>query len=216
MIFKNREQAAYLLSKKLQNYKNQNDVIVLGIACDGAVLAYHIAKDLGVCFNFLISRSLQSIKSPKVSIGAVSEKGHLYLQRPLMFSLKIPDCYLKQEVLKQKNEISKKKKKFRKFIPFPDVAGKIVILVDEGIEDSSTLFAELEFLKQQNVKKLVVATPVSATAAFQRVQQIADDVICLEVEDSFSSISQFYCDFSPIEDAEFMSLLKAYILFSSY
>lgn len=209
MIFKNREHAAHLLSKKLIQYKDQKDVIVLGLARGGAVVAYHIAKDLAVSFNFLIPRKLQAIGNPELAIGAISEKGHLFLHQALMFQLKIPDCYLKQEILRQKNAILKKEKKFRKFMTFPDVAGKTVILVDDGIATGSTFLAEIEFLKGQNIQKLIVAVPVSATSAWERIQMLVDDAVCLEVEDSFHAIGQYYCDFNQVEDEEFLALLKA-------
>ena len=209
MIFKNREHAAHLLSGKLMQYKEQKDVLVLGLARGGGVLAYHIAKDLGVDFNFLIPRKLQAVGQKELAIGAISEKGHLFLHRALMFELKIPDCYLKQEVLRQKKEILKKEKKFRKFMPFPDVAGKTIILVDDGMATGSTILAELEFLKSQNIQKLIVAVPVSATDAWERVQMLVDDAVCLEVEDSFQSISQYYRDFNQVDDEEFLALLKS-------
>lgn len=207
-MFLNRNEAGKKLTLLLSSYKKKPDTLVLGLARGGVVLAYEIAKALSLPFNLVIPRKIALPIYPELALGAVSEEGEVLLNDELIDGIGASATEIQHAVEVGKKEILERSKRYRKVAPLENVKGKTIILVDDGVATGFTMLAEIQSLKVKKVKKIVAASPVASTRAWKMIQKMSDEAICLEVTDDFSGISQFYADFSQVDDAMVLSILQ--------
>jgi putative phosphoribosyl transferase len=207
--FKNREEAGQKLATLLSHYKKKKDTLVLGLARGGVVVAKEIAKILLLPLQALVPRKLGSPGNPELALGAVTEFGDCFFNGSLIKTLDISQDYLDQEIETQKAKIQKRISLFQKEKPWEDVKGKTVILVDDGMATGATMIAEIQSMRQQKVKHLVLAIPVASLESWEAIQPLADEPYCLCIEPYFLGVSGFYIDFSEVTDENVLSLLHS-------
>jgi predicted phosphoribosyltransferase len=206
-MFLNRKDAGKKLAKALSSYKIKNP-IVLAIPRGGVIVGYEVANALDCEFSVIIARKLGYLRNPEAAFGALAEDGSLVLQ-PL--STKRLNKMEIETVLKiEKEEIKRRKKAYRKNKELPNLANRVVILVDDGVATGSTLFAAIEMCQKQNPKKLVVAAPVSSDGMKGKLAQKVDDVIILETPYDFRAVSQVYESFDQVSDNEVYKMFETY------
>jgi len=198
MIFQDRHQAGQLLVKKLNKYKNNKDVIVLGIPRGGVEVAFDIAKILKVPLSIIVTKKIAHPFESEFAIGAVSPGNYIVDEE---YRKKIKDEYIKKTVKEMNKEIKRRYKEYLKGI-IPKLKNKIVIVVDDGLATGYTMLAAIKYVKSKNPKKVIVAVPVAAQDSYEKVKQIADEIICLQVPVFFSAVGSFYQDFQQLEDDE--------------
>jgi len=206
-MFSNREDAAHQLAAKLKE-RELHDPLVLAIPRGGVVTGAVLSRELGADLDVVLSRKLRAPGQPELAIGAVSEDGQVYLNHYAQEFLDQMEEYLAEERGHQMAEIARRKKLFRAVRPQAPVAGRSVIVTDDGIATGSTMIAALQAVKTQNAREVIVAVPVASPDRLAEVRRWCDDVVCLLAPEEFWAIGQFYEDFAQVEDEEVIELLR--------
>ncbi len=153
--------------------------MVLGIPRGGIVVADEVAKVFSAALDVTIARKLRAPYQPELGIGAVVDRNHIALNEEVVRSVGASQDYLNREIAYQKREIERRLLFFRGERPAPEVAGKTVIVVDDGIATGFAFRASLESLRQRHPDRLVAAAPVAARDGAEMLKNFADKVVCL-------------------------------------
>jgi putative phosphoribosyl transferase len=207
LVFKNREDAAEKLAKKLEGFRDENPII-LAIPRGGVITGDVIAKALGAKLDIVVSRKIGAPNNPELAIGAVMHDGSFFPNSELIQMLQIPQYYIDEEIQSQLKEIERRLVKFRGSKNY-DLKGKTVILVDDGIATGATIFVAIQWIKKQNPKRLVVAVPVGPQDTLERLKQIVE-VVVLESPYSFGAVGEFYDVFDQVEDYTVATIMNGY------
>jgi predicted phosphoribosyltransferase len=205
-MFRNREDAARKLAQKLKG-RELLDPLVLAVPRGGVVTGAVLARELGADLDVVLSRKLRAPSQPELAIGAVSEDGQVYLNHHARAYLETIADYLEEERCYQLGEIARRKKLFRGVRPQAPIAGRSVIVTDDGLATGSTMIAALKALKNLNPHEVIVAVPVASPDRLEEVRRWCDDVVCLLAPEEFWAIGQFYRDFSQVKDEDVIELL---------
>lgn len=208
MIFKDRTEAGKQLSQTLSSYCNKPNTVVLGLARGGIVVAYEIAKELSLPLNVLIPRKIGAPGNPELAIGAIAEDGALWRNESLIELIHTSSAEIEHAITQAKAMIDERSNNYRKIVPKDILNGKTAILVDDGIATGATMLAEILSLRKQGVKKIVAAAPVASARAWAEIEKVCDQAFCLQISETLIGISEFYADFSQVEDETVLSLLK--------
>jgi putative phosphoribosyl transferase len=205
--FLDRTEAGRLLAAQLGEYANRSDVWVLGLPRGGVPVAYEIAQALNLPLDICLVRKLGVPGQPELAMGAIAPDDVMVLNHEILKSIGISRLALQQVVEDEQQELERRDRAYRENRPTPDVQGKTVILVDDGIATGSTLRAAIATLRHHNPKEIVVAVPVAAVSTCELLRAIVDKIICLSTPEPLNSIGMWYVDFSQTSDQEVRHLL---------
>jgi predicted phosphoribosyltransferase len=206
-MFRDREDAARWLARELKDRK-LHEPLVLAIPRGGVVTGAVLARELCAELDVVLSRKLRAPGHPELAIGAVSERGGVYLNPYALELAEVPGEYLVEERRHQMAEIWRRQRVFRAVRPAAQVAGRSVIVTDDGIATGSTMIAALQTVRAQHPCELIVAVPVAATSRLEEVRRLCDEVVCPVSMEQFWSVGQFYDDFTQVEDEAAVRLLR--------
>lgn len=196
MRFKNREEAATLLADRLAGYRAQH-ALVLGVPRGAVPMARIIADALDGDLDVVLVRKLRAPGQPELAIGAVDEAGAVLKGR--YFEL-ASDEYVCEEVRTQQEIVRKRRELYTRAQKAIDPAGRIVIIVDDGIATGSSMLSAIRSVRARQPRKIVVAIGVAPPGSLANMRAEADDVVCLRSPDGFYSVGQFFDDFSEVTD----------------
>lgn len=205
-MFKDRQEAAYLLAKELKKY-NKNDAIVLAIPRGAVPMGSIIAKELDLPLEVVLSKKIGHPSHKEYAIGAVTLNSRILSEG----SQEVSKDYIEEETIKIRELLKKRQNEYYgKKVPETDYKDKILILVDDGIATGNTILSTIAMLHQAGPKKLVVAIPVAPPSGLQKLHKspFVDDVICLLTPWNFSAVGQFYENFDQVDDEEVIEILK--------
>jgi predicted phosphoribosyltransferase len=185
-----------------------HDPLVLAIPRGGLPVGAVLARGLDAELDIVLSRKVPAPGQPELAIGAISEDGQVYLNDDARGLVAELDDYLVSECRHQMAEIARRKKLFRQVKPPARIAGRSVILTDDGIATGSTMIAALQTVKSQKPNEIIVAVPVASSDRLKEVSKLCDETVCLLVPEDFMSVGQFYRDFTQVEDREAIRLLQ--------
>lgn len=205
--FKDRMEAAKLLSEKLSHYKNENP-IVLAIPRGAVPMAAEVAKALHASFDIVLIKKIGSLHNPELAIGAISEDGHSHFNDELVKILGLNSSTLSNLAKDKEAELKQQIKLFRGSKKPLEISGRIVIIVDDGIATGATLISAIEFLSKKNPKKIVVASPVGAKDTIRKLEKFVDDVVVLLAPVDFIAVGLWYETFGQVSDQEVLAVLK--------
>lgn len=207
IVFENRVEAGRQLGKRLRE-RGFVDPLVLGLARGGITVAAAVATALNAPLDVLAVKKLRSPFSEELAIGAVCADGICFLDRGMLTGYRISDRYVERELAIRSEEARNSATKFRGGHPRADVAGRVAILVDDGIATGSTMEVAIRSVRAQNPASVVVAVPVGSEEACRRIRGEVEELICLEMPTDFWAVGQFYHDFTPVSDDEVIKLLE--------
>jgi predicted phosphoribosyltransferase len=207
MIFENRTDAAEQLAAALSQYRNKNP-LVLAIPRGAVPMAKIIADELNGEFDVVLVRKLGAPGNPEFAIGSIDETGWVYLA-DYADRVGANKEYIKSEVARQLETIRRRRSEYTPVRPPIDPAGRIVIVVDDGLATGSTMISALHALRSKNPAELICAVPVAPPDTVEKVGESADRVVCLSTPLNFSAVAQFYREFQQVTDEEVIALLSA-------
>jgi len=207
-MFSDRRDAGVQLASRLKEYKGRPGVLALALPRGGVATGYEIAHYLNVPLDIVIVRKIGFPGQPELGIGAVSETGTVVLNESIISTYGVPKDYIEREISKQEKEISRRVELYRKGKRLPSLEGKTIILVDDGVATGATMKAAITTLKEEKLKKLIVALPVAPAGMADEIEQMADTFICIETPFDFMAVGAYYHDFTQVSDEEVVDLLE--------
>lgn len=205
-MFYDRYDAADKLAEKLRDYEGKNPLI-LAVPRGAVPMAKVIAEKLGGTYDVVLVRKLRAPFQPELAIGSIDESGWTYLADHAA-STGADDEYIKTEKTIQLETIHKRRTQYTPYRAPVNPAGRIVIVVDDGLATGATMIAALHGLRNKNPAKLICAVPVSPPSTLYKVAELADEVVCLESPENFQAVGQFYINFPQVEDDEVIRILE--------
>ena len=206
-LFRDRRDAGRLLAEKLAAYANRPDVLMLALPRGGVPVAYEVARRLVAPLDVFVVRKLGVPGHEELAMGAVATVGVRVLNDQLVEQLGIPDQMIDAVAARERQELARRERLYRGGRPPPDVRGRTVILVDDGLATGATMYAAIEALRKQNPGRIVVAVPTASPDTCEEMKAKADDVICAITPDPFQAVGRWYQDFSQTSDEEVADLL---------
>jgi predicted phosphoribosyltransferase len=203
----NRTSAGKELAKALQSYRNQENVIVLALPRGGVPVAYEIAKELKAPLDLMLVRKLGVPNYPELAMGAIASGDIRVLNPQVIYNYAISEADIEEVEKRERQELDRRAEAYRGQRPYPDLNDKIVILVDDGLATGATMHAALDAVRLQNPGSIVVAVPVAPPESINELRQKVDEIICPLQPTYFSSIGQWYNDFSQVSDEDVTELL---------
>lgn len=207
-LFKDRRNAGIQLALKLKEYEEMENVLVLALPRGGVVTGFEIARSLHAPMDIIIVRKIGFPGQPEFGIGAVSETGTVVLNESIISEYDVEKEYIDLEISRQKEEISRRVEVYRKGKKIPEIAGKKIILVDDGVATGASLKAAISTLREENLSRLIVAVPVAPYIVARELEQTVDEFICIKTPVDFMAVGSFYEDFIQVSDEEVVELLQ--------
>lgn len=213
MIFRDRREAGERLGLHLASRLavRGEEVVVLGIPRGGVVVARPVAEALGAPLDITIPRKIGAPGNPELAVGAVALAGDEEIvvvdERSLSW-LSVPPEYVKQEAARQRQEIERRLVAYRQGRPPVPIAGRTVVVVDDGIATGLTARAALSALARQSPREVLLAVPVAPPETVREFEQLGLAVDALETPSPFHAVGRFYGEFEAVEDAEVLEVLS--------
>jgi putative phosphoribosyl transferase len=201
MIFKNREEAAHLLARELTAFAN-SDAVVLALPRGGVPLGYIIAKDLNLPLDVILIKKIGYPRQPEYAVGAVSLNSLIINPH-----IDLPETYFQEQTLRIRQQLQERYKRYKKDSKPVAVKGKPVLLVDDGIATGYTILAAAQLLRQSDPARIILAVPVAAPRALDKIRPYVDAIIFLDAPEEFQAVGQCYEDFSEVSHEEVIRLL---------
>ena len=208
-MFKDRVEAGRELAKHLLFLRGKNSM-VLAIPRGGVPVGFEIVKILDADFSLIISRKLPYPNAPESGFGAIAENGNIFIIPQATFNLSKKE--ISAIIENQKREILRRIEVLRGGRPLPEMSGRIVILVDDGIAMGSTMMASITLCKNQKPSQLIIASPVSSPEVAQRIEALegVDKTIILLKPKFFRAVAQVYEHWHDVPDHEVLEIMRDY------
>ncbi|MGZ3692843.1 MAG: phosphoribosyltransferase [Bdellovibrionota bacterium] len=205
--FRNRAEAGRILAERLSGYSSKRPVI-LALPRGGLPLAAEVATRLNAPLDILAVKKIGAPGHPELAVGAVSEDGIPIFNEELQEYLGISKKYLLEQANEKAEEVASQVASYRKVSPLQHVAGRVVIVVDDGLATGATMSAAVNILKRRGAAEIIVAVPVASVEAYNDLKREADAIISLYLPEFFLSVGQWYQDFSQVSDEEAIAILR--------
>ena len=206
-IFADRRDAGVQLGKLLEKKYKDKNALVLGIPRGGVVVASEVAKMIRGQLSVVITKKLPHPSQEELAIGATAEDGSVYLTS---YAREFSSELIQGVVAAQLKEIQSRIQRFRNGKPLPEMSGRIVIIVDDGIATGSTIVPAIKLCKIQKAGSVIVAAPVSGVRYVSDINALADEVVIAEQPEEFYAVGQVYEDFHHLSDNEVTTALAAF------
>lgn len=206
--FKNREDAGRRLAAELRGYAGRDGVMVLGLPRGGIPVAVQVAEALQAPLDVFVVRKLGLPWHEELAMGALASGGVRVLDADLIRIARVTDAEIDHVTMLEQTEMERRESRYRGDRPFPELFGKTVILVDDGLATGSTMRAAVEALRKHRPGDVIVAVPVAPPDVCDAFGYIADEIICAETPEPFQAVGLWYEDFSQTTDDEVHWLLE--------
>lgn len=205
--FIDRQQAGRILANSLKTYANQPNVIVLALPRGGVPVAYEIATALSIPLDVFIVRKLGVPWHEEFAMGAIASGGTVLVNESMVKQLKLEQSSIDAVIQSEQEELLRRERIYRGNRPFPDLLGKTIILVDDGIATGATMQAAISALRKHNPASIIVAVPVAAHETCQSMVSLVDQLICPLQPINFVAVGLWYENFSQTTDEEVLMRL---------
>ena len=208
MLFRDRSEAGRLLATKLPAYANRADLLVLALPRGGVPAGFEVAKALHAPLDVFVVRKLGVPGHEELAMGALATGNVRVLNHDVVRSLRIPTKVIDEVAAREQQELARRERLYRGDRPPPEVRGRTVILVDDGLATGASMYAAVSALKRLQPSRIVVAVPAAAPATCDEFRAEVDDIVCAVTPEPFYSVGTWYEDFSPTTDEEVHDLLQ--------
>ena len=208
MLFRDRAEAGRILAARLMKYAGRSDVLVLGLPRGGVPVAFEVARALQAPLDLFLVRKLGLPGQEELAMGAIAGGGVQVLNDEVVERLAIPAEMIAAIAAKEAQELERRARAYRGGRPAPQVRGRTVILIDDGLATGSSMRAAVAALRKQKPARIVVAVPVGAAETCAEFEGQADEVICARTPEPFYAVGLWYQDFSQTTDDEVHDLLQ--------
>jgi len=205
--FANRVDAGRRLARQLDAYAGRPDVIVFGLPRGGVPAAAEVARYLQVPLDVFLVRKLGVPSHPELAMGAIAEGGVEVRDERLIDHLGIPRASVDEIAVRERRELDRRHSQYRGARGQPDIAGRTIIVVDDGLATGATMEAAVVALRQLGPAGVIVAAPVGAPETCRRLRQHADRVVCVATPSDLGAVGQWYDDFTQTTDEEVRQLM---------
>ena len=206
-VFRDRRHAGRVLAQVLAGYANRSDVFVLALPRGGVPVAYEVADVLHAPLDVFVVRKLGVPGHEEYAMGALASGGVRVLNDEVVQRLGISDAAVDAVTRHEQRELERRERLYRDGRPLPDMRGRTVILVDDGLATGSTMLAAVRALRAQQPARIVVAVPTAAAETCVQLRSEADEVVCATTPEPFGAVGMWYDDFSQTSDEEVRELL---------
>lgn len=203
--YADRLEAGRVLAEHLTGYAGRGDVVVLGLPRGGVPVAAEVARVLDAALDVIIVRKLGAPGQPELAMGAVATVGgtvETVRHEPVLTGVDVSEETFQQARRRETAELVRREQLYRAGRPPVEVAGRVVIVVDDGLATGSTMRAAAAAVARQSPARLVVAVPVGGASTCRRLSADADEVVCAWTPEGFQAVGQGYRDFSQTSDEE--------------
>jgi predicted phosphoribosyltransferase len=207
MLFANRREAGRILASLVMKYADRDDVLVLALPRGGVPVAFEVARALNAPLDVFIVRKLGVPGHDELAMGAIATGGVRVLNDDVVMSLELEPEVIDAVAAREEKELARRERLYRGARPAPDVHGRTVILVDDGLATGSTMRAAVAALRKQRPARIVVAVPVAAPETCEEFKTEVDEAICAATPRMFNGVGRWYEDFSQTTDDEVHELL---------
>ena len=208
-VFRDRRDAGIQLAAQLSAYAGDPNVIVLGLPRGGVPVAYEVARALQAPLDVFVVRKLGVPGHRELAMGAIASGGVRVLNHEVTDVLHIAGTVIDLVAQGEQQELERQERAYRGDRPFPQLAGRTVIVVDDGLATGSTMRAAVRALRRAGPGQIVVAAPVAARETVRGLAREADEVVCSKIPEEFYAVSAWYEEFEQTTDQEVRSLLDA-------
>lgn len=206
--FADREEAGRELGRHLDKFGDRR-AVVLGIPRGGVVIANEIAARLRADLDVILSHKLGAPHNPELAIGAVFEDGTHFVNRMPASYAGADESYIRREKASQLARLTQKAHEYRRVLPKMPLAGRVVIVTDDGVATGASMQAALWAIRDQNPDKIVLALPVGPEDTVRSLAETADETVCLKAPPDFMALSRFYLHFGQVEDEQVLEILES-------
>jgi len=206
--FTDRRHAGRVLASRLMKYAGRDDVIALALPRGGVPVAYEVASALGAPMDLFLVRKLGTPGHRELAMGAIASGGVRVVNHDVVQWYGISESAIDRIAREEQEELERRERAYRDDRPVPDLTGKIVILIDDGLATGSTMRAAAQAVRARRPARTVVAVPVGAPQTCAELSAVADEVICVRMPEPFSAVGQWYFNFEQTSDDEVRELLQ--------
>jgi putative phosphoribosyl transferase len=207
-LFRDRAEAGRILARRLNSVVADSDVLVLALPRGGVPVGFEIAQTLPADLDILLVRKLGVPGQEELAMGAIAAGGVKVLNEAIIEHLRIPVPVIDRVTGREQREIDRREQAYREGRrPLP-VAGRTVVLVDDGLATGASMLAAVRAVRARKPSRIIVAVPVASREACEEFQDHADDAICVETPEPFYGVGVWYRNFSQISDDEVQDYLR--------
>jgi predicted phosphoribosyltransferase len=205
--FRDRVEAGRALAAELPEYADRPDVLILALPRGGVPVAYEVARALHAPLDVFLVRKLGVPGREELAMGALASGGRVVLNREVVEGLRVPQDIIEYVIQSESEELRRRERLYRDDRPAPDVQGRTIILIDDGLATGSSMRAAVAALRQGGPARIVVAVPVAAGSTCDELREEVEEVVCTLTPEPFHAVGLWYEDFSQTTDEEVRELL---------
>ncbi len=205
--FRDRAEAGQRLARELTEYADRDDVLVLGLPRGGVPVAFEVAQALDAPLDIFLVRKLGVPGHRELAMGAIASGGVRVMNQDVLQQLLVSEEAIDAVAAREREELERREQAYRGDRPRPDVTGKTVLLVDDGLATGASMRAALAALRERDPARIVVAVPTAPPRTCREFEDLADDVVCATTPEPFYGVGGSYVDFSQTTDEEVRELL---------
>jgi len=206
-VFRDRPEAGRLLAEMLSDYES-SDAIVLAIPAGGVPVAFEIARRLRLLMDVVIVRKIQIPGNTEAGFGAMGPDGEVILNEGLLRALRLTKEEIRRQTDKTRKILRERNRLYRGDMPFPDLSGREVIFVDDGLASGYTMSEAVKFAKRKRAKKVIAAAPTASDSSVNLILPLVDKLYCLNIRGYPFAVAEAYEKWYDLSDEEVISLLK--------
>jgi predicted phosphoribosyltransferase len=207
--FANRREAGRHLAERLREYADREDVTLLALPRGGVPVAYEVAIALGVPLDVFLVRKIGAPFNEELAVGAIASGGVCLLDGAAIAALVIPQAAIEKAISAERVELERRERLYRGARAFPDLRGRTVILIDDGLATGASMTAAVEALRAKAPAGIIVAAPIASRDACTSLRALTDGCVCVALPEPLYGVGAWYDDFAQTTDTEVLELLAA-------